>query len=147
MQEVATYVRKGWEGGRPGGQRSVEKRMSQQAVADEERGMARLVDGGSSSCAGGGDESLSPAPPPQLPPLALSTFLGVLVTPTVCVGFLVLKSVWLTYASLYYLWPPCRIRTASAFRGRRDRDRGSEMDEGAVRGVPLPGSRRVPTPV
>ena len=93
--------------------------MSQQAVADEERGVARLVDGGSSSCAGGGDESLSPAPLPQLPPLALSTFLGVLVTPTVCVGFLVLKSVWLTYASLYYLWVVAPAAVCYVWNGAR----------------------------
>jgi hypothetical protein len=37
-------------------------------------------------------------------PAALAVTIGALVTPTVFIGFVVLKSVWLTYFSLYYLW-------------------------------------------
>ena len=40
----------------------------------------------------------------QRAPPWLIMLLGVLVTPTVIVGFTILDSVWLTYASLYYLW-------------------------------------------
>ena len=40
----------------------------------------------------------------QRAPPWLIVLLGVLVTPTVIVGFTILDSVWLTYCSLYYLW-------------------------------------------
>ena len=38
------------------------------------------------------------------PPLALIVFQGMLVTPTVALGFNVLQSIWLTYLSLYWVW-------------------------------------------
>ena len=40
----------------------------------------------------------------QLPPVPLIIFLGAVVTLSVQVGFNLLRSIWLTYVSLYYLW-------------------------------------------
>ena len=82
----------------------------------EASGTARLVGAGSTDSLSGeyGAHEVQIYQPPMplsLPPLPLVLFLGVLVTPTVVVGFLKLQSVWLTYASLYYLWvvAPCAV--------------------------------------
>ena len=58
-----------------------------------------------------------------MPPFELVIFLGALVTPTVVVGFLMLRSVWLTYASLYYLWVVAPSAVCFTWSGARERVR------------------------
>ena len=59
----------------------------------------------------------------HMPPFELVIFLGALVTPTVVLGFLVLRSVWLTYASLYYLWVVAPSAVCFTWSGARARVR------------------------
>ena len=67
--------------------------------------------------------------PHHMPPFELVIFLGALVTPTVVVGFLMLRSVWLTYASLYYLWVVAPSAVCFTWSGARERVRAGLRHE------------------
>ena len=60
-------------------------------------------------------------PPAPSAPAALVVFLGALVSPTVYVGFTLLKSVWLTYIALYYIWVVAPIAVCFCWSGSRQR--------------------------
>ena len=68
--------------------------------------------------------------PTESAPPALVIFLGALVTPTVIVGFDLLRSVWLTYISLYYLWVVAPAAVCWHWTGSRRR-----VEAGVRRGM------------
>ncbi len=65
------------------------------------------------------DDDLIPSDCEPRAPIWLCIFLGVIVTPSVVVGFDIMHDVWLTYIALYYIWVVAPIGVCYFWRGSR----------------------------